>query len=264
MSASIHIGNGNGDALSRFDHGLRREGIVQSMLSDVFQGRLRAGQHLVTQELAKRFGVSHTPVREALITLAGIGVIDLLPNRGAVVRPVTARDVREVFQVRRALECEAVRNACGRIDAAALRSLASELRRLHAAATRPAARLIAKARELDSRLHDLVAQSCGNSLLANEIGRLKILFRAFRDVAWDRDEARRDYRRLAEEAHEHLAIVDALAAGDRHEAFRAMSRHIRSGMKYWTRAFTEHDASPPANGNGRHVGEKNGRKGGTP
>jgi DNA-binding GntR family transcriptional regulator len=262
MGPSTHYGNG--DTLSRFDHGLRREGIVQSMLSDVFQGRLREGQHLVTQELAKRFGVSHTPVREALITLAGIGVIELLPNRGAVVRPVTARDVREVFQVRRALECEAVRNACARIDTAALRSLASDLRRLHAAATRPTARLIAKARELDSRLHDLVAQSCGNSLLANEIGRLKILFRAFRDVAWDHDQARRDYRRLAEEAREHLAIVDALAAGDRRQAVRAMSRHIRSGMKYWTRAFTERDTPPPANGNGRHASEKNGRKGATP
>src|SRR5439155_12484206 len=72
------------------DHGLRRQAIVQSLLSDVFQGRLRAGQHLVTQALAERFGVSHTPIREALITLAGIGIIDLLPNRGAIVRPVTA------------------------------------------------------------------------------------------------------------------------------------------------------------------------------
>jgi DNA-binding GntR family transcriptional regulator len=77
------------------DHGLRRQTIVQSLLSEVFQGRLRAGEHLVTQALAGRFGVSHTPVREALITLAGIGIIDLLPNRGAVVRAVTARDVRE-------------------------------------------------------------------------------------------------------------------------------------------------------------------------
>ena len=68
------------------DHGLRRQTIVQSLLTDVFQGRLRAGQHLVTQELAERFGVSHTPIREALIALAGIGIIDLLPNRGAIVR----------------------------------------------------------------------------------------------------------------------------------------------------------------------------------
>ena len=94
------------------DHGLRRQAIVQSLIGDVFQGRLNAGAHLVTQELAERFGVSHTPVREALIALAGIGLIDLLPNRGAVVRRVTVTDVREVCQVRRALECEATRSAC--------------------------------------------------------------------------------------------------------------------------------------------------------
>ena len=112
------------------DHGLRRQTIVQSLLADVFQGRLRAGEHLVTQELAERFGVSHTPIREALITLAGIGIIDLLPNRGAVVRRVTPHEVREVCQVRRVLECEAARSACGRIDLAELHALAGELRRM--------------------------------------------------------------------------------------------------------------------------------------
>src|SRR5258707_378026 len=98
------------------DHGLRRQAIVESLLAELFLGRLKAGQPLVTQALAARFGVSHTPIREALITLAGIGIIDLLPNRGACVRPVTARDIREICQVRRVLECEATRSACGRID----------------------------------------------------------------------------------------------------------------------------------------------------
>src|SRR5271170_2397200 len=117
-------------ATANVDHGMRRQTIVQSVLGDVFQGRLRAGQHLVTQALAERFGVSHTPIREALITLAGIGIIDLVPNCGAVVREVTAREVREICQVRRVLECEATRRACGRIDLAELDSLADDLRGL--------------------------------------------------------------------------------------------------------------------------------------
>jgi DNA-binding GntR family transcriptional regulator len=225
------------------DHGLRRQAIVQSLIGDVFQGRLRAGAHLVTQELAQRFGVSHTPVREALITLAAIGLIDLLPNRGAVVRRVTANDVREVCQVRRALECEATRSACGRIDLAELHALAAQLRRLTAARSLRGGRFIEEARALDSRLHDLIAESCGNALLAKELGRLKLLFRAFRDVAWAHDAARDDYHRLAEEAHEHLAIVEALLAADTRTARRAMARHIRSGLRYWSRAMPNgHDA----------------------
>jgi DNA-binding GntR family transcriptional regulator len=219
------------------DHGLRRQTLAASLLADVFQGRLRAGEHLVTQDLAGRFGVSPTPIREALITLAGIGIIDLLPNRGAIVRRVTPHEVREVCQVRRMLECEATRSACGRINLGELHTLAADLKRLTPVKARSGPRFIAEARALDSRLHDLIADSCGNAFLAKEIGRLKILFRAFRDVAWERDEARNDYHRLTEETGEHLAIVEALLAGDAKEAAHAMARHIRSGLKYWSRAL---------------------------
>jgi DNA-binding GntR family transcriptional regulator len=223
----------------QWDHGRRRQMIVQSILADVFQGRLRAGQHLVTQELAERFGVSHTPIREALIALAGIGIIDLLPNRGAVVRRVTAKEVREICQVRRVLECAATRNAIGRIGLGELRDLAQAIKKLRSIKTPSAARFIDEARAVDSRLHDLIASSCGNTFLANELGRLKILFRAFRDVSYIQHEARNDYPRLAEEANEHLAIVEALLQGDRHEASRAMARHIQSGVKYWSRALPD-------------------------
>lgn len=230
------------------DHGQRRGTIVQSLLADVFQGRLQAGQHLVTQNLAERFGVSHTPIREALISLAAIGVIDLQPNRGAVVRRVTARDVREVCQVRKALECEATRSACGRIAPAELQSLAAEFKQLSATASRGGRRVIAKARALDSRLHDLIASSCGNAFLANEINRLKILFRVFRDVAWEHDGANNDFHRLSEESREHLAIVEALLAEDRRASAVAMSRHIRSGLKYWSRAISPTTVALPING----------------
>jgi DNA-binding GntR family transcriptional regulator len=223
----------------RCDHGLRRQAIVQELLAGVFRGHHRAGEHLGTEQLARRFGVSHTPIREALVALAGIGIIDLLPNRGAVVRRVGARDVREVCQVRRILECAATRSACGRIPPADLHGLAAELRRLLAVKSPGRNGFIQDARALDSRLHDLIASSCGNAFLANELGRLKILFRAFRDVAWEHDNARNDYRRLAEEAREHLAIVEALLAGDGRKAARAMARHIRSGAKYWSRALPE-------------------------
>ena len=222
------------------DHGQRRDAIVASLLSEVFQGRLRAGQHLTTRELATRFGVSHTPIREALIVLAGTGVIDLSPNKGAVVKRVSARDVREVCQVRRLLECEAVRLARGRIDPAELHAIREGLlRQRQDAKATPQSWFIEDARVLDSRLHDGIANSCGNSLLAKELSRLKTLFRAFRDVAWEHDEARNDSRRLAEESNEHLAIVEGLAAGDARAAAHAMSKHIMNGAKYWSRVLRD-------------------------
>lgn len=228
-------------------------------MREVFQGRLHAGQHLATQQLADQFGVSHTPIREALISLAGIGVIDLVPNRGAIVRRVVARDVREIFQVRRALECEAVRSACGRIAIDDLESLAEELARmkneqsqhrqpkLNGAPLKPnnrfQMRAVERARVVDSRLHDLICSSCGNGFLGKEITRLKTLFRAFRDLAWEHDTSHNDFRRVAEETAEHLAIVEALIAGDRQRAAKAMSDHIRSGGRYWSRVLPKEEGT---------------------
>jgi len=237
-------------ASAKYDHGSRRGWIVESLLADIFQGRLRAGKHLVTQELSERFSVSHTPVREALIALSGIGILDILPNRGAVVRRVTARDVREIMQVRRALECEAIRSACGRIDLKELHSLADDIRRLGASRAGLRGKFIEQARSVDSRLHDLIAGSCGNEFLAKELNRLKILFRAFRDVSYVRHEARNDFRRLAEEAREHLAIVEALLVNDRKGALKAMSRHLLGGVKYWSRALPEESDDSAGSTNG--------------
>src|SRR5438094_6037561 len=113
-------------AETAFDHGLRRQVIVRAVLTDIFHGNLRAGQRLVTDSLANRFSVSHTPIREALIELRGMGVVDLLPNRGAVVRKITAQNVRDVCQVRKVLECEAVRGAARRVDRPKLEALSAD------------------------------------------------------------------------------------------------------------------------------------------
>jgi DNA-binding GntR family transcriptional regulator len=217
------------------DHGLRRQAIVASLLADIFQGRLDAGRHLVTRELALRFGVSHTPIREALIAMAGMGMIDLLPNRGAVVRHISAREVSEICRVRRVLECEAVRRACGRIDPVEVTALSAALERLTEVKPQDPARRVEQARALDSRLHDGIAAACDNAFLASELSRLTTLFRAFRDVAWEYVGAKDDFGRIGEEACEHLAIVEALAVGDRRAAARAMSKHIMGGAVYWGR-----------------------------
>jgi DNA-binding GntR family transcriptional regulator len=219
-----------------FDHGLRRQALVRAILTDIFHGKYRAGQRLVTETLATRFGVSHTPIREALIELGGSGVVHLLPNRGAVVRRVTARDVREVLQVRKVLECEAVRGAAKRADKEWVVALEAEIRALAAAPAGPDA--VDRARDLDNRLHEFVCTNCGNGFLQSELKRLRTLYQVFRDVTWDLEVARHDFHRIAVEAEEHLAITGALLARDGRAAARAMTAHIRSGVTYWLQVST--------------------------
>jgi len=144
---------------------------------------------------------------------------------GAIVRAVTAREIREICEVRRVLECQATRIACGRLGLAELHSIGDELRWLRSQPSPIWAELIDRARAVDSRLHDLIAASCGNAFLAQELGRLKTLFRAFRDVSYVHHESRTTTRRLADEAGEHLAIVEELIRGDGRAASKAMVQH---------------------------------------
>ncbi len=230
----------------RIDHGQRRKLVADALLADIFQGHLKAGERLVIQDLAARYEVSPTPIREALVTLEGIGIVDIEPNCGAVVRRVTAVDVKEVCEVRRALECAAVKLACGRVDPVVLQQLADAFRQRaqmsftsqgpsSSTPSRSILKAIEDARDADSRLHDLIAESCGNRFLAKELGRLTLLFRTLRDAAWDRRLKESDLVRFAEEAAEHLAIVEALQAGATRAATAAMAKHIQSGETYWSR-----------------------------
>lgn len=233
-------------AANGWDHGQRRRALVESLIREIVTGALRPGEHLVTQGLARRYGVSHTPVREALIMLAGMGLVDSEPNRGAIVRRVTPREIRQIRHVRVALERAAVRLACRRIPRDRLERFRDEFQAIARVNLddENSTETLARARALDSELHDLIATGSGNVFLINELERLNILFRAFRDEAWTRSQDRRDFHRLASEASEHLDIVEALLAGDRRAAGRAMTRHITSGMKYWGRAIPEGASRP--------------------
>jgi DNA-binding GntR family transcriptional regulator len=104
--------------------------VTQRILNDVFERRFPSGSRLVVQRVAERFKVCPTPVREALVELAGLGIVELLPNRGAVVNPFGAEELGHISQVRRALEMEACRIACGKVELSSLQLLRSQLKKL--------------------------------------------------------------------------------------------------------------------------------------
>jgi DNA-binding GntR family transcriptional regulator len=204
--------------------GSLRVQVTARLLTGIFSGSLRSGQRLVVQHLAKAYDVSPTPVRESLVELVSLGLVELLPNRSAIVRPFGPWEVGEISQIRRLLETEAVRCACGRIAPAELSALDLELRRLEALPRDQT--WDSDARAADTRLHGLIAESCGSVRLAVEIRRYLILFRALRDVCHLRD-AGTNYSR-ADDVPEHLAIVRPLLDSDPERAAQAMDRHIRS------------------------------------
>jgi DNA-binding GntR family transcriptional regulator len=197
-----------------------REQIADQLRGDVLCGRLVEGQRVSELALVERFGVSRTPVRDAINQLAAFGVIRLYPNRGAQVQPFGPEQLRDIYLVRQILESEACRLACGRIAPDALDWAYRQSQAL-AQASDHSEDWARQQMEADRNLHDLIARSCGSERLRTEIQRYWTLIDAVRMSLGHRYEAREQAIR------EHLTIVDALQHGNAQAAAEAMNRHIQ-------------------------------------
>ena len=205
-------------------HGSRRQTLVQQVLVKFFQGEFQENQRITVHALAKEWNVSATPVREALVELEGIGIVEIYPNRGAVLRKFGAKELREICQVRRILESEATRCACGHItphEIEKLKQVFSEL-----ATAKRTVEWSETTQEWDDYLHELIYQTCGSERLAHEINRYKILYRTLRQIRHSQRQNVKDYEHMEENA-EHLRIVQALATGDPEAAAQAMNNHLQ-------------------------------------
>ncbi|MCA9015370.1 MAG: GntR family transcriptional regulator [Planctomycetaceae bacterium] len=207
-------------SFSMVPRGNIREVVVQRILTAVIRGEFPIGHRMVIQNLAEQFGVSATPVREALVELASIGIVENLPNRGAVMREFGATQIREIYQLRRILEVEAVRTACGKIEPRLLAELADEFA---AIAKEPRnASWSQKAMALDIRLHSLIASHCGSLRLQDELRRYNTLIQAIREVVDNESQA----QEIA--LSDHAEIIKALQKNDCDKAALEMEQHIRN------------------------------------
>jgi DNA-binding GntR family transcriptional regulator len=211
-SASLLEGN-----LAPLTRGALRHDVTTRLLAAVFSGEMPPGTRLIVQKLAKSLGVSSTPVREALVELEAIGIVKFLHNRGAVIGPFGPKELREIYQLRRILEAEATRAACGQLDRAAIAKLRDEIIGLAKLSGKKWAEV---EMSTDRQLHDMIATHCGSMRLADEIRRYNLLVQAGREIVGN--------RRHAQEVamKDHLAILEALLAENPAAAAQAMGDHI--------------------------------------
>src|SRR5580693_9208533 len=143
---------------------LRTAAVLEAIKHAILAGELRPGQSLVEAELAQQLGVSKTPVREALKTLAGAGLVTMSPYKGAAVRVVDADQARQLYDVRLLLEPEALRRSVlnGHDWAQAQRAL-------EAAGT---ARDLVERNLANRDFHAALYAGCGNPLLVGMLADL--------------------------------------------------------------------------------------------
>lgn len=204
-------------------HGSRRQTLVQQVLSKFFQGEYQPNQRMTVQALAREWKVSATPVREALVELAGIGIVEIYPNRGAVLRNFGVKELHEICQVRRILESEATRCACGRITPHELEQLEQTFREL--ASAKRTVKWSETTQHWDDYLHELIYRTCGSERLALEINRYRVLHQTLRQVRHSKRQNVKDFKHMEENA-EHLRIVQALIRGNPDKAAKAMHEHL--------------------------------------
>jgi DNA-binding GntR family transcriptional regulator len=201
-----------------------RHDVVVRLMAAIFQGSLPADARLIIRRMAEQMGVSATPIREALVELEGIGLVQFSHNRGAVVKPFGPQQLRDIYHLRRVLEAEAARCAFGRIPRDDLKSLRDEMRQLLAAA-RESPEWSRKAMLTDQKLHDLTAKYCGNARLADELHRYNTLMQTIREIVGNRSRAQQTALK------DHIPLVNALLGDDAERAAAAMARHVDHTLK---------------------------------
>ncbi len=191
-----------------------RDAAYDAIKGDILAGDLLPGSAISEAERAEALRTSRTPIREALQALAQEGLVEIFPKRGTFVARLSARDVRESFELR-----EAVETACARL--AAERRTDADLERMRAAAIDPSARPVDDGHY--SRLadfHHLIVLAAQNRYLAQ----------AFEDTASRIDLASRLASQVdthQEPGSTHIAVYEAIVRGDGEAAAEAMRRHLR-------------------------------------
>lgn len=169
-------------------------------------------------ELSRRWSVSRSPIREALRQLEGDHLISWTPRRGAIVANVSVRDLRDMVELRLAVEGLAARLAAQRSgpeDARDLHALLAGIDAAYAAGDVPGTI------ELDDAFHRRIALASGNRLLVASADRLLDRVRFARSLARSRPGRQEEFQR------EHREIVAAIEAADAEAAYEAMTSHIQ-------------------------------------
>jgi DNA-binding GntR family transcriptional regulator len=199
--------------------------IADAVRADVLEGRLRPGEWLRQERIAREQGASQMPVREALKQLVSEGILEHVPYCGVRVVQFTVEDVEDLYACRVFIEGMAARHAAAAITDDEVRELNDLHLRMLACET-PAQ--LPEYRELNRRFHSLIFTTSGRSYLIRNLGQL---WSAFPTMLWSnipqaatasapgRDEA---------DAEEHESIVRALAAHDPDAAEQAVRRHIEN------------------------------------
>ncbi|MQA09370.1 MAG: FCD domain-containing protein [Pseudonocardiaceae bacterium] len=208
-----------------------RSSLVKSALRDmIIAGKFKPGETLVERHLATMLGVSKTPVREALISLASTGLVLVSHNRGVVVRRPSLEDMRKVCELRLLLEPWAIGRSTERNSEQTYATAKAALEESKALLDTDDQ---VKLSLTNRRFHRALYSHAGNELVAAQLDAMQDLISLGFVVVWERSV----WPVWRQEYDEHCEILAAVQAGKADTATRVGRQHIERSMtlleKYW-------------------------------
>lgn len=194
-----------------------RDVVFHTLREAILKGELKPGERLMELQLAAKLGVSRTPIREAIRMLEQEGLAVTIPRKGAEVAKMTEKDMKDVLQVREALDELAANIACEQISQEQLEELKHTMREFEEYTKTGDLKKIAEA---DVLFHDIIYQATGNPKLVNMVNNLREQMYRYR-VEYLKDE--KNYPILVKE---HSEIVEGLSKKDKAKVTAAMHEHV--------------------------------------
>ena len=205
------------------DCSLLCEKVVGMITSQILEGKIKAGERLTELKLSEIFGLSRTPIREALRLLENDGFVEIKPRKGAFVTVITEKDVDDIFTLKLKLEPLGAKLSIfnmGNEDIESLREVNKKIMDYGKVKNIP------KMTQCNTVFHDTILKKCDNTRLIKFLDSLFMQFNRATAVSFH------EASRVKDVAIEHSRIVDALENKDEKGVEKAMEQHIVNGWKF--------------------------------
>lgn len=196
--------------------------VFNRLREDILSGKYQEHEELKEVAIGEELGVSRTPVREAFRQLELEGLIQIIPNKGAYVTGITAKDVKDIYMIRSSLEGMCAGLATENITKEQLEELEENV---YLASFHASKGHMEQMTELDNRFHDILYSACNSKMLE----RLLVDFHQY--VARIRQKTLSTKERGIASNDEHRQIMEAIKAGNKEEAERLATLHIHNAYE---------------------------------
>jgi DNA-binding GntR family transcriptional regulator len=210
-------------------HMTLREKIVETVRGAIVNGQIPAGTRVAEPELADRFGISRTPIREAFRQLESEGFITVIPRKGAVVASLSAKDISDFYDLKTVLEGYAARCAAKTLTEKDITKMETVNRQMEAAAVKKDLRRVLT---LHNEFHDIFLKSCGNEKLHSIVQNLVRQFQRFRLIVAIRG-------KMDGSIKQHEEIIEAFRKQDAALAEVLVMKNAQYGKKILLRELAK-------------------------